>query len=121
MKLLRSVVLLAAVAVLYSCSSPLSNRVESYVDKVENNCDAWSTDEWEVAQLEYEELMKEYEMNYDSYTAEEKAAINRAIGRYNGLLVKHGFEQVGNALQELGQQIPSLIEGFMSAFEDKDE
>ena len=55
-----------------------------------------------------------------SLTQEEKDAINKAIGRYNGLLVKHGIEQIGDILKGVGERIPSILEGFISAFEKED-
>ena len=66
-------------------------------------------------------ILEEYDLNYDSYTQEEKDAINKAIGRYNGLLIKQGIDDAGNILKDFGERLPSLIEGFMSAFEDKAE
>lgn len=100
-----------------SCASPLSSRLNDYVTEVESNCQNWTEEDWELSQEEYAKLLEEYEVNYDSYTQEEKDAINRAIGRYNGLLIKQGIEEAGSVLQELGERLPSLIEGFMSAFE----
>ena len=70
---------------------------------------------------EYAKLLEEYKLNYDSYTLEEKKAINKAIGRYNGLLVKSGIQEVGNKFKDFSERLPSLIEGFMSAFENKSE
>lgn len=103
------------------CSSPLSSRLNDYVNEVESTCQNWTEEDWELSQEEYATLLEEYELNYDSYTQEEKDAINKAIGRYNGLLIKQGIDEAGNILKELGERLPSLIEGFMSAFEDKIE
>jgi hypothetical protein len=77
----------------------------------------WTEDDWTLSQQEYEQLLQEYKENYSSYTQEEKDAINRAIGRYNGLLIRHGIEEAGDVLKELGERLPALIDGFMSAFE----
>lgn len=103
------------------CSSPLSSRMNEYVTEVEATCQNWTEEDWELSQEEYAKLLEEYELNYDSYTQEEKDAINKAIGRYNGLLIKQGIEEAGSVLKEFGERLPSLIEGFMSAFEDKTE
>lgn len=103
------------------CSSTLSSRMNEYVTEVEANCQNWTEEDWELSQEEYAKLLEEYELNYDSYTQEEKDAINKAIGRYNGLLIKQGIEEAGSVLKEFGERLPSLIEGFMSAFEDKTE
>lgn len=103
------------------CSSTLSSRMNEYVSEVEASCQNWTEEDWELSQEEYAKLLEEYELNYDSYTKEEKDAINKAIGRYNGLLIKQGIDEAGNILKEFGERLPSLIEGFMSAFEDKTE
>ena len=103
------------------CSSTLSSRMNEYVSEVEASCQNWTEEDWELSQEEYAKLLEEYELNYDSYTQEEKDAINKAIGRYNGLLIKQGIDEAGNIIKEFGERLPSLIEGFMSAFEDKTE
>ena len=103
------------------CSSPLSSRINDYVSEVEANCKNWTAEDWELSQEEYAILLEEYQLNYDSYTQEEKDAINKAIGRYNGLLIRQGIEEAGSIIKEFGERLPSLIEGFMSAFEDKTE
>ena len=109
------------IVLMSSCTSPLSSRLNDYVTEVESNCHNWTEEDWELSQEEYAKLLEEYELNYDSYTQEEKDAINKAIGRYNGLLIKQGIEDAGSVLKEFGERLPSLIEGFMSAFEDKVE
>lgn len=103
------------------CSSPLSSRMSDYVSEVEANCKNWTAEDWELSQEEYAILLEEYQLNYDLYTQEEKDAINKAMGRYNGLLIRQGIEEAGRMLNEFGERLPSLIEGFMSAFEDKTE
>ena len=101
-----------------SCASPLSNRIDNYVNEVENNCSNWTDEDWERSQSEYEKLLEEYETNYDSYSQEERDAIDKAIGRYTGLLVRQGIEETGKILKDFGERLPSLIDGFMSAFDD---
>ncbi len=84
---------------------------------VEANYKNWTEEDWKLSQQEYEILLQEYEANYDQLTQEERDAINKAIGRYNGLLVKEGLDEFVTNLKELGEQLPSLFDGFMSAFE----
>ena len=116
-----SIIAIATIIMLISCASPLSSRLNDYVNEVESSCQNWTEEDWELSQEEYAKLLEEYELNYDSYTQEEKDAINKAIGRYNGLLIKQGIDEAGNILKDFGERLPSLIEGFMSAFEDKAE
>lgn len=47
--------------------------------------------------------------------------LGNTIGRYNGLLIKQGIEDATNVLQELGERLPFLIEGFISAFNESAE
>ena len=107
-----------AVLLITACNTPLSNRIGNYVNEVENNCSNWTEDDWERSQSEYEKLLEEYQTNYDSYSQEERDAINKAIGRYTGLLVRQGIEETGKLLKDFGERLPSLIDGFMSAFDD---
>lgn len=120
-KCLLAIFAISSSLLLQSCSSPLSSRMNEYVTEVETTCQNWTEEDWELSQEEYAKLLEEYELNYDSYTQEEKDAINKAIGRYNGLLIKQGIEEAGSVLKEFGERLPSLIEGFMSAFEEKTE
>ena len=107
-----------AVLLITACNTPLSNRIDNYVNEVENNCSNWTDEDWELSQSEYEKLLEEYETNYDSYSQEERDAIDKAIGRYSGLLVRRGIEETGKLLKDFGERLPSLIDGFMSAFDD---
>lgn len=120
-KCLLAIFAISSSLLLQSCSSPLSSRMNEYVTEVEATCQNWTEEDWELSQEEYAKLLEEYELNYNSYTQEEKDAINKAIGRYNGLLIKQGIEEAGSVLKEFGERLPSLIEGFMSAFEEKTE
>lgn len=116
MKKTYYIITFLATFLLMSCSSPLSTRFESYVTQVETDCKYWTDADWKISQEEYSLLLQEYEENYSTLSQEEKDAINKAIGRYNGLLIKQGIEDATNVLQEFGERLPSLIEGFMSAF-----
>ena len=120
-KCLLAIFAISSSLLLQSCSSPLSSRMNEYVTEVETTCQNWTEEDWELSQEEYAKLLEDYELNYNSYTQEEKDAINKAIGRYNGLLIKQGIEEAGSVLKEFGERLPSLIEGFMSAFEEKTE
>ena len=125
MQIMKTLIRIALVGLVVSafasCISPLSNRMDSYVTEVQENCDNWTDEDWELSKEEYAKLLEEYSTNYDSYTQEEKQAINKAIGRYNGLLLKRGIEDAGKTLKEFGQRFPSLIQGFISAFDENTE
>ena len=106
---------------LTSCEIPTSMKFEHHLNKVENNSENWTEEEWEMSKERYRELLKEYEANYDNMTQEERDAVNKAIGRYNGILVKKGFKKVDETVSDFVDRLPSLFEGFMSAFEEEME
>ena len=54
-------------------------------------------------------------------TQEERDEVNKAIGRYNGILMKKGIKKVDESINDFIDRLPSLFEGFMSAFEEEIE
>ena len=100
-------------------AAPLSTKMNRYLDRIEKVCSDWSKQEWNTSRNEYKAYINEYKANKDKYSQEEKEAIYKALGRYNGMLVKNGMEDLGEYLKDLGERIPSFIEGFKSAFEKK--
>lgn len=121
MKLIKAFIIAVGIILATSCASPLSTRMNDYIEEVESTCEDWTSADWELSRAQYELLIEEYKLNYETYTPEEREAINKAIGRYNGLLIRHGIEEVGGILKEFGERLPSLLEGFMSAFDSKDK
>ena len=107
----------AAITILVSCGKPLSTKMNDFVNNVEQNCQNWTAEDWKRSEEKYAIFLEEYKQNHDSYTQEEIAAINREIGRYNGLRMKAGLEDAGQKLKNFGERVPHLIEGFVSAFE----
>ena len=106
---------------LTSCEIPTSVKFDNYVDRVEENCDSWTEEEWQISKEKYHDLLEEYEANYENMTQEERDVINKAIGRYNGILVRKGLEKVDESVKGFIEKLPSLFEGFMSAFEEEME
>ena len=106
---------------LTSCEIPTSVKFDNYVDRVEENCDSWTEEEWQISREKYYELLEEYEANYENMTQEERDVINKAIGRYNGILVRKGLEKVDESNNGFIDRLPSLFEGFMSAWDEEME
>ena len=122
MKKLNYIIVLLVLFLLTSCEIPTSVKFERHINKVESNCDDWTEEEWEMSKEKYHQLLKEYEENFDKMSPEERAEVNKAIGRYNGILMKKGIEKVDESIDKFIDRLPSLFEGFMSAFEEeKDE
>ena len=118
MKKLNVVIVLLVMLFLTSCEVPTSTKFEKYVDNVEESCDDWTDAEWEMSKEKYRQLLKEYEANYDEMTQEERECVNKAIGRYNGILFKKGIEKVDESVKGFIEKLPALFEGFKSAWEE---
>ena len=99
MKKLNFIMILFVMLFLTSCEIPTSVKFDNYVDRVEENCEKWTEEDWEMSKEKYRQLLKEYEANYDNMTQEERDAINKAIGRYNGILMKKGLEKVDESIK----------------------
>lgn len=121
MKKLNVIIALLVMLFLTSCEIPTSLKFEHHLKKVENKSENWTEEEWEISKEEYRQLLKEYEANYDNMTQEERDAVNKAIGRYNGILMKKGIEKVDESIDDFIDRLPTLFEGFMSAFDEEME
>lgn len=119
MKKLNFIMILFLMLFLTSCEIPTSLKFDYHLKKVENHSDDWTEEEWDMSKDQYRKLLKEYEENYDNMTQEERDKINKAIGRYNGILMKKGIEKVDESINSFIDRLPSLFEGFMSAFEEE--
>ena len=121
MKKLNFIMILFVMLFLTSCEIPTSVKFDNYVDRVEENCDSWTEEEWQISREKYYELLEEYEANYENMTQEERDVINKAIGRYNGILVRKGLDKVDESVKGFIEKLPSLFEGFMSAWDEEME
>lgn len=118
MKLL-SLIIALAIASQISFRTPLSRKIEAYVDTVEADCSDWTKEQWKKSLQEYSVLLDQYKEESGRYSDEEKYMVNKAIGRYNGLLVKYGVEEAGAFLKKLGERVPPFVEGFVEAFKSE--
>ena len=117
MKTLKFIFAAAALTMLLSFTAPLSKKMGNYVAKVERECAEWTKSDWEKSRETFNSYIDEFEKNYATDSSEEKDAIYKSIGKYKALLLKHKINKAEGALKEFGERVPSLVEGFMSAFE----
>lgn len=110
--------LIAAFLCMNSYAGPFfASRMERFVTNVEQNYKTWTEEERSKASHRYSELMNEYKDCYESLSSEDKRIVNRAIGRYNGVLVRSGLETAEKSIKDLTERLPSLLEGFLSVFD----
>ena len=116
----KLLILIACAVLAVSCGqgNSLPSKMDKFVDETEQNSSKLTESDWNDLQLEYEEFIKEYEENIDSYTDEEKDEINKAIGRYHGLLLKAGLDELASEVEQYTKHLGSFLEGFLGAFGD---
>ena len=120
MKRITVFFLMAAVAVIAmtSCKETLPARFDKFVASVEKRCDKFSEDDWSKANAQFEKLLNEYTENKSSYNADQQKQIRSAIGKYLALAAKSGVKTAFDAINDLIEQIPSVLEGIGNFFKD---
>lgn len=119
MKLIHIVFETLLILVLMSCSSSTHKPVDklnSYVEKVEQEYAEYSIEDWEKTQLEFEQLLANVEKNYENMTPDEREAAMKVIGRYYGLVAKQGIQNAAEETQKVLEALPAFIEGFTDVF-----
>ena len=118
---IKSLLILAlGVALLASCSRPLADRMEKFVSKTEANYENYSDQEWAKSQDQFNALVQEYKDNIDSFSKEDKDRINKAMGKYTGIVLKKGVSEAGNVIQQAVEGASEFIKGVMESTEDEE-
>ncbi len=95
----KVILILCSLLLVMSCTSSLADRFEKHVQKVEANFDKWTEKDWERFDAKYEDMVSEYKENFESYTVEEIATINKAISEYKGLCIKNKMRRIGDGFK----------------------
>jgi hypothetical protein len=111
----RLAALFLGLAILAGCARPLADRVEGFVERTEARYEKYSDEDWQESLGEYQALMKEYRDIYQALPKEERDRINKAFGKYTGVLLKKGISTAGNALQEAVEGASSFLEGLLDS------
>ena len=104
-----------------SCESAQQSaisKINALATEVEKENESYSDEDWEKANKKFEELVGQLKDNSENMTPEERKEALKAIGRYNGLCVKEGFKSVMKETQKILEDMPAMMEGFMSAFDE---
>ena len=114
MNIKKLMILLAGLFILASCSRPLEDRIERFVNKTEANYETYSEEDWQKSLNEYQALTQEYKDNYQSFSKEERDRI------YAGILLKKGISSAGNVLQEAIDGASSFLKGVLESAESEE-
>lgn len=115
MKIRTLMILVAGLFILASCTRPLCDRVEQFVNKTEANYEKYSEEDWQKSLDEFKALSREYKNNKQSLSKEESERIVKALRKYSVLVLNKGIFTVGDLFQEsLESMLPSLKGAFES-------
>lgn len=103
-----------------SCSTSIENKLDKHIDKVEQECDNYTSEDWEKANKEFEKLLTQFEENYDTMAPEEREAALKAVGRYYGLAAKQGLQEGAKEMEKVLDLIPAFFDGFTDAFDEEE-
>lgn len=116
----RLSLLLAILCTLVSCVQvSLADRFSQLADEFEE-AENLSCDERQQLEEEFNMLNGEFQANQSYYTSEERKEIYESIGKINGIIAKQGIEALRDGFDEIRNALPSLLDGFVSAFSDDD-
>ena len=113
--------LLAALTVVLAASCnlvPLPQRMDKFVDNVEKNYTNYTQDDWDAANEKFEALCNEYQQNKGSLTQDQIKQVRSAMGRYAGLALRAGAESITGTIQEIGEELPGLLQGVKDFLEE---
>ena len=120
MNIKKLMILVAGLFIIASCSRPLEDRIEGFVNRTEANYEKYSEEDWQKSLNEYHALTQEYKDNYQSFSKEERDRINQALGKYAGILLKKGISSAGNVLQEAIDGASSFLKGVLESAESEE-
>lgn len=112
MKKLYTLIFTVLMTLMVSSCTSAPKKLDSFVDKAELNSSSYTDEDWVKSEAQYEKLVNEYLNSSKEYTDPEKQMAARAMGRYHALLIKNGIKKSASYLKELGNLLPSYLEGL---------
>lgn len=122
MKRLLTLFIVVVLSIVTLCSCKEKNKataLSKHVDKIEKEYTEYDSDDWEKADIEFNELLSYCEENYGSLSQEDKDVMLNAIGRYYGLVAKQGIKDFTEEVNDALKSLPSLLKGFTGAFKEE--
>lgn len=125
MKTISPIFVLTLVALMsISCMAPITERIDAFVDDVEMNYASYTEEDWQVADLKYNQFKVEFAKKYDKLTQPEKDIVNQSFGRYDAIIAKDKVEDVvddiKSTVKDAGEWIKGVVEGVTSEKPDQE-
>lgn len=102
--------------VLVSCD-PVQNKLDSTaaeIESAESNLAEMSAEDWTKLEISMDELEQDLEANRDDYSEEQIKEAGKIQGRYTALVMKKGFNDLKESVEDFGNQMEGFIEGINS-------
>lgn len=124
MKRILALTLVALCALLLATSCDMFSipgRMEALAATVEKNGSSYSQDQWDKANQKFEKIYQEYKQKKGSLTQDEIKRFRSATGRYATAAVKAGVDSVSATIQEIGEELPGLLDEIGGFFKNLGE
>lgn len=92
----------------------LAEKIVRLADTTVENADKYTQEQWDKVSAQFDGLLKEYKERYDSFTPEERARINKAIGRFSKAATVHGATKVSNSINEFMAGVGGKLDDFFN-------
>ncbi len=111
-------ILLLMVTSLVACnpSQQAYNELESFTEYLENYSASFTDKDWEIAELEYSEIIEKIEANV--YTDEQLVQIGKLKGRCAVQIAKYSINNAGKALNGILLETEGFIESLIDGLTD---
>ena len=109
---LCSVFALLCLLTFVSCNKKQNaiDNLRNFVEKVEKNASQYTTEDWEGANAEFDELILETE-KYE-YSGEDTQYIAELKGKYAGIKAKYSAHKFIEGLDKAAKELKGAIDGF---------
>jgi hypothetical protein len=124
MKRIIALMLAALCALLFAVSCDrlsIPGRMEALAAAVEKNGPNYTQDQWVQSNEKFDKLYKEYLDKKGSLTQDEIKRFRTASAQYVKTAFQAGFKDISNTLEDIGEQIPGLIEEIGGFFKSLGE
>ena len=103
-----------AILMMASCAHTptLAEQFTALADKVEQNGDKFSADQWKEAGSQFDALVEQYNNDIETLTPDDKKTIGNAIGRFQAARIKAGLNEFGNAVDNALESAKGFVDGL---------
>ena len=105
---------------LSSCATwrSVPDRLDSFVLNAESSAQNYSSEDWELSNTQYQNLVDTYWDNLDKYSQEDRARVTKAIAKYQTLLVLNGISETAELINLIKEVAPAYLDGIKDAVND---